>query len=216
MANLRDMAYSLIKKKILTCEYGPNRFLNEAELKEELQVSRTPIREALTRLEQEGLVMILPKKGVMVNAPTINDINQSFEVRILMEPFILKNYMKYIDQQELKVIREQFVTLINAKPFGAEFAPLDDHFHRVIAQACPNVFLLGMLNKVFDLNVRIRAMSGRDLWDRHVEAAKEHIELIDFILAGEVEHAVKAMYNHLDTSKKTALISLSSKQLAYK
>ena len=60
--NLKNKAYQLIKERIMTCEYGPNSFLNEADLIQEIDASRTPIREALNKLEQEGLVQIIPKK----------------------------------------------------------------------------------------------------------------------------------------------------------
>ena len=63
--SLKQQAYTTIKNKILTCEYLPNSFLNEDLLCEELQVSRTPVRDALGRLEQENLIKIMPKKGFL-------------------------------------------------------------------------------------------------------------------------------------------------------
>ena len=77
----------------MTCEYKPNTFLNEASLIQEIDASRTPIREAPNKLEQEGFVQIIPKKGVMVTGLTLQEINQTFEARILLEPFIIANYM---------------------------------------------------------------------------------------------------------------------------
>ena len=74
--------------------YKPNSFLNEADLIQEIDASRTPIREALNKLEQEGFVKIIPKKGVMVTGLSLTDINQTFEARLLLEPFIINNYME--------------------------------------------------------------------------------------------------------------------------
>lgn len=62
--NLKTLAYKTIKQKIVTCEYAPGLYLNEEILTEELKISRTPIRDALSRLEQEGLIEIKPKKGL--------------------------------------------------------------------------------------------------------------------------------------------------------
>lgn len=81
---LKQHAYNIIKDKIINCEYAPSALLNEEMLKEDVQASRTPIRDALGRLEQEGLVTILPKKGIMVAPLTIREIDplgRSFQCR---------------------------------------------------------------------------------------------------------------------------------------
>ena len=79
--SLKQLAYNSIKEKILKCEYMPNSFLNEDLLCEEFKVSRTPIRDALSRLEQEHLIKILPKKGFFVAPLSIGEINLTFETR---------------------------------------------------------------------------------------------------------------------------------------
>ena len=90
-STLKYSTYEFIKNKIICCEYEPGTFLNEEILCEETGVSRTPVRDALGRLEQEGLVKILPKKGVMISNLSINDMNMTYEFRLLLEPYILKN-----------------------------------------------------------------------------------------------------------------------------
>ena len=90
--NLKTQAYNTIRQKIVTCEYAPGTFLNEELLTSELGLSRTPIRDALSRLEQEGLIEIKPKKGILVMPLSINTISMIFEVRQLYEPYILLNY----------------------------------------------------------------------------------------------------------------------------
>ena len=90
--NLKTLAYNKIRQKIVTCEYAPGTFLNEEILTEALGLSRTPIRDALGRLEQEGLIEIRPKRGIIVKSLTVSDINMIFEVRNMYEPYILKNY----------------------------------------------------------------------------------------------------------------------------
>ena len=73
--NLKTQAYNTIRQKIVTCEYAPGTFLNEELLTTELGLSRTPVRDALSRLEQEGLIEIKPKKGIIVMPLSINTIN---------------------------------------------------------------------------------------------------------------------------------------------
>ena len=215
MANLRDKAYYAIKNKILRCQYENNGFLNENALMQELEVSRTPIREALTRLEQEGLVTVLPKKGVLVKPLTISEINESFEARMLLEPFIIKKDLKHLDLSALHQIKEESTNLISSKPDPEQFALLDDRFHRCIASGCSNMYFRMMLNHIFDQNMRIRALSGSDIWERHIEAAREHIKIIDYILNNNCDRAGDAMAYHLKGSKEMALNSLSHKPIGY-
>ncbi|MFR5600919.1 MAG: GntR family transcriptional regulator [Lachnospiraceae bacterium] len=211
--NLKNKAYQIIKERIISCVYMPNTFLNENTLMEEIDASRTPIREALNKLEQEGFVQIIPKKGVMVTGLTLVEINHTFEARILLEPFILSNYMDRIDRAALQQMQTETEALIASEPDPAGFCRLDDLLHRQINLACPNKFFNDMLDHIYDQNQRIRLFSGRNIWERHVEAAKEHLELIRYILNGQREEAVAAVTLHLIKSKEAAIKSLIDKQL---
>ena len=86
---------------------NPNDILSEMMLMEEIDASRTPIREALNMLAQEQLVQIIPKKGIMVLPLTMKEIAMTFEARLLMEPYIIENYSKYIDMDKLLELEEQ-------------------------------------------------------------------------------------------------------------
>ena len=105
--SLKQQAYTTIKNKILTCEYMPNSFLNEDLLCEELQVSRTPVRDALGRLEQENLIKIVPKKGFFVTPLSIGEINMAFEARLLIEPYIISNYCNHLTSEVLDKLESQ-------------------------------------------------------------------------------------------------------------
>ena len=83
----------------------PNSFLNEDLLCEEFGVSRTPIRDALSRLEQEYLITIVPKKGFFVAPLSANEINMVFEGRLLIEPYVLLNYCKDFPADKLERLR---------------------------------------------------------------------------------------------------------------
>ena len=94
--SLKLQAYQYLKTKILNCEYRPNEFLNEQKLCAEMgNISRTPMRDALGRLEQEGLITILPKKGLMVSGITEEDVHSMFEMRLLVEPYALRTYGRH-------------------------------------------------------------------------------------------------------------------------
>ena len=110
--SLKLQAYQYLKTKILNCEYRPNEFLNEQKLCAEMgNISRTPMRDALGRLEQEGLITILPKKGLMVSGITEEDVHSMFEMRLLVEPYALRTYgnlplIEPLESRESKKIEE--------------------------------------------------------------------------------------------------------------
>ncbi len=105
--SLKLQAYQYLKTKILNCEYRPNEFLNEQKLCAEMgNISRTPMRDALGRLEQEGLITILPKKGLMVSGITEEDVHSMFEMRLLVEPYALRTYGSGIPREQLETFAE--------------------------------------------------------------------------------------------------------------
>lgn len=197
----------------MSCEYGPNSFLNEASLIKEIDASRPPIREALNKLEQEGLVQIIPKKGVMVTGLTLTEINQTFEARLLLEPFIIANYMNALDQDMLLQVEKETQRLLEAEPSPPDFCRLDDYFHRQISASCPNRYFKEILSHIYDQNQRIRLFSGRDIWERHIEAHKEHLELIHYLRNGQKEEAVAALTHHLIKSREAAIKTLIAKEI---
>lgn len=208
VVSLKDKAYEMIKSKIINCEYQPNTFLNENFLMQEIDASRTPIREALNKLEQEGLVQIFPKRGVAVSGLSLTEVNQTFEARLLLEPYIVTNYMDAIDTDKLTSILEKTRLLIEGEPEHREFCRLDDLLHRVICDASPNKYINEILEHIYDQNERIRILGGRNIWQRHREAAKEHVQLVDAILAKDKEAAVSIITEHLKRSKDAAIQSL--------
>ena len=191
--NLKQIAYETIKRKIIHCDYMPNDILSEMMLMEEIDASRTPIREALNMLSQEGLVRIIPKKGIMVLPLTMKEVAMTFEARMLMEPYIIEHYSQYIDPVKLQELRKQTEEILQTDIADNEHAErccdLDDE-------------------SIYDQNMRIRILGERNIWERHKIAANEHLELINYIESGDLASAVAAMRVHLIHSKEAAFESL--------
>lgn len=210
--NLKQIAYETIKRKIIHCDYMPNDILSEMMLMEEIDASRTPIREALNMLSQEGLVRIIPKKGIMVLPLTMKEVAMTFEARMLMEPYIIEHYSQYIDRGKLQELRRQTAEILQTDIADSEHAErccdLDDELHRTIADACKNKYLSMNLSSIYDQNMRIRILGERNIWERHKVAANEHLELINYIESGDIASAVAAMRVHLIHSKEAAFESL--------
>lgn len=204
--NLKTQAYNTIRQKIVTCEYAPGTFLNEELLTSELGLSRTPIRDALSRLEQEGLIEIKPKKGILVMPLSINTINMIFEVRQLYEPYILLNYGTYLSTQQLKNFYSIFSSSkTNTSCFENQnyFYELDTQFHNFIVNTCPNSYIRQNYNMIQTQAERFRYMTGNFSTKRLDNTFQEHLDIICACLKNDWKEAAEKMTYHLEQSKKS-------------
>ena len=209
--SLKQQAYDEIKRKIVTCEYAPNTLLNEELLREELHVSRTPIRDALSRLEQKGLITILPKKGIMVSSLSINDINMVFEVRMMYEPYALLHYGSRIPYSVLTHSYE-LLSDLDAMSEDWAFFQADDAFHAAVVQAVGNRFLLQTYEWIQDQNLRFRVMTGQTSAPRLEDTSKEHTRILEACLKKDWSEAASAMKDHLINSKNATFDLLFQKK----
>ena len=209
--SLKQQAYDEIKRKIVTCEYAPNTLLNEELLREELHVSRPPIRDALSRLEQKGLITILPKKGIMVSSLSINDINMVFEVRMMYEPYALLHYGSRIPYSVLTHSYE-LLSDLDAMSEDWAFFQADDAFHAAVVQAIGNRFLLQTYEWIQDQNLRFRVMTGQTSAPRLEDTSKEHTRILEACLKKDWSEAASAMKDHLINSKNATFDLLFQKK----
>lgn len=207
-ANLKTHAYTTIREKIITCEYAPGAFLNEEMLTEQLGASRTPVRDALSRLEQEGLVHIMPKKGVFITPLSISDINMIFEIRDLYETYCLKNYGGRIPGDQL----QYFYNLFLNKEASQEcyhnnnyFYQLDDEFHHLFISACPNQYIKNNYELIHSQNTRFRYMTGTLTKNRMAETLEEHLSILHACLRSDWNLASEKLIYHLEESKKATI-----------
>ena len=99
--DLKNHAYQIIKERLINCIYEPGSFINESQLAADLGLSRTPVREAINRLESEGLVKVMPKKGIFVSDIQLSDVLQIFQARIEIEPVALGMAAPHLPTEEL-------------------------------------------------------------------------------------------------------------------
>jgi len=218
--NLKTLAYNTIRQKIITCEYAPGTFLNEELLTTALKLSRTPIRDALSRLEQEGLVEIKPKKGITVTRLSISDINMIFEVRNLYEPYILETYGDLMPPDKL----EEYYSIFSHTGADSEcfqnndsFYELDSAFHLMIVNSCPNSYMRQNYGLILTQDARFRYMTGNVSNARLEDTFKEHLDIIRPCLQRNWTEAADKMRYHLEESKKaTFRLVFNSSQNPYK
>jgi DNA-binding GntR family transcriptional regulator len=204
--NLKEKAYSIIKKKIINCEYQPGSFLNEADLMKEIGASRTPIREALNKLEQENLIKIIAKRGVLVCEISMNEINDVYQTRELIEPYIIRVWGSKLDKKTLLEYREKLVKLSSSLT-EAEIYKIDDDLHRHILSACENKYLTQIMSISYDQNHRIRIISGKT--KRRLEVTnEEHVNILNALIEDDLNAAAEAMTVHLENARKAAAESI--------
>lgn len=200
---LKQQAYNIIKDKIISCEYLPNTLLNEEKLREEVHASRTPVRDALSRLEQENLIQILPKKGIMVAPLTIREINMIHEARILMEPYAVENYAERIPEERLQyyydIFREE-----SCQDSMRAFYEIDNEFHQEFIDATKNDYFQSLYERIFNQNSRLRILSGVKSRTRIEETKKEHFKIIEACMEKKWREAATAMREHLSCSKQAS------------
>lgn len=199
--SLKLQAYNYLKAKILSCEYAPNQFLNEQRLCAEMgNISRTPMRDALGRLEQEGLITILPKKGLVVSPITDEDVNSIFEVRLLVEPYALRVYGAQLPREGL----EKFVELMRHPEQIPDFCESDDAFHALLISALPNRYLRSAHDSITGQNTRFRIMTGKVGLIGQQETCEEHLAILAPTLAGDWDAAADALTRHLELARDKA------------
>ena len=157
----------------------------------------------MTKLENENLVQIIPKKGILVCTISLSDINDIYQTRKLIEPFIIRTQGSNSDKRQLREYRSQYDEIINEKDF-IKLIQFDDSFHRLLISNTKNKYLIQLLGLVYDQNVRIRILAGKQT-RRLEDTYKEHLKILDFILADNFENAAEAMVEHLENSRKAAL-----------
>lgn len=217
--NLKDIAYSEIKNRIIECVFEPNTILNEEMLQADMGISRTPIREALAKLEHEGLVHIMPKKGIRVSGFTLSDMYQVYEVRLLTEPYVIRNYGKSIDREMLCMMKQKHLTLLSTLKQGytedmqKELYRLDDEFHDLLFASCSNPHLTGMFFSLKAHIQRMRIMLGKVMDPRVLSTVEEHLSIIQELLDGEYEEAAVTLTQHLIKSQKTSMNTIMSNPL---
>lgn len=202
--SLKQKAYEYIKKKIVDCDYLPDTFINEKQLMDEIKISRTPIREALSKLEQENLVAILPKRGVAVKGLSVNEINMMFQTREAIETFLIRKEGKNIDRAALLALKAR-LSRDWSDQLLSESSLLDDDFHKLITSGSKNRYLLQVLDHLYIQLHRLRILNGRQNLQRLKFSQEEHLAIVDFLLAEDFEGAAEADRLHLIKAKEAAM-----------
>lgn len=203
--NLKTKAYEWIKQKIIDCELEPNVLMNEDQLCGEFQMSRTPVRDALGRLEQEGYIKILPKKGFVVIPLSVNEISMVFEGRMLVEPYIVLHCCQNISPEILNKLRVNLSEEKQSIDYNRkDVYSWDSEFHAAIVSCCKNSYLLNFYENLATQNQRLRIISGKSSKDRLLKTIEEHYAIYNALEDQDLRGAAEALEKHLIESREAA------------
>lgn len=196
--SLSETAYRLLKEKIITLELPPATLLNEAVLMQDLNLGRTPLREAIQRLAYEDLVVILPRRGILVADLNLTDLQKIFEVRIELEIFAVRLAAERATPEQIAEMEALFegADAIIRHGDHRQLIQLDHQAHQLIVKAAHNEFLEESLERLYNHVLRLWYVSLHRV-SRLREAIAEHRELIAAIKAGEGERAAEIMRAHI-------------------
>ena len=196
-----NIAYQKIKAAILNEMYEPNQILNERKLAEEFQISRTPVREALKILEGEGWVKIIPWKGAIVNQITQKEIDEIFQIRLIIEPAIIELLQNKIDYKKRAYLDKLYEKQKKTKT-KKEFILADREFHMTFAEWTENLQLIEMVKGLNDRIYMVghKAINSKDS-KREEESLEEHYKIIQALKNNDIMLAKNFMIAHVIETK---------------
>jgi len=194
--SLAERAYVAIRRLIVTLELGPGSVINERELVEQLGIGRTPVREALRRLAQEGLVEVYPRRGMFVTDVDVRELAAISEVRAALEPEAARLAAERATDAERAELKE----LLDALDAGGDdhaLMALDERIHRAVYRCARNDLLGATLEQYYVLALRIWTIA-LDRQHELKDAVQEHRALLQAIHDGDGERAAATMRAHVE------------------
>jgi DNA-binding GntR family transcriptional regulator len=202
--SLSEQAYEQIRQRIVTLNLAPSSVVDEALLQQELGLGRTPIREALKRLELERLITIIPRRGIFVTPINLTDLQRLYEVRLNLECLATE----LAAQRGTAVHWQQMASILNQIDEVGPISPeqliaVDEGCHRIIYQAADNQFLTQTLSALFPLSLRMWHVALSKLGNKKETIIEykhivEHREIMVALQEERVLEAVSLMRRHIE------------------
>lgn len=203
---LRDVVFNTLRQAILTGELKPGERLMEIHLANRLGVSRTPIREAIHKLELEGLVTMIPRRGAEVAQITEKSMSDVLEVRRALDALCAELACDRITEAGLESLRQSCDTFEAAVKTGdaKKIAQADVALHDIIVQATGNQRLIQLVNNLSEQMYRYRFEYIKDS-SQHENLVEEHRIIYRSIVEKDKETAAEAARTHIDNQKRAII-----------
>ncbi len=210
---LREVVCETLRDAVRRGVLKPGERLMEIQLAEELGVSRTPVREAIRKLEMEGYVIMMPRRGTYIADLSIRDINEVFEIRTSLESLASGLAAERITEDELEKLQRLLVEIgAHIKSGDMEsIVRTDTEFHDLLYQASRNSRLVGIISNLREQLTRFRTTS-MSFPGRLKATLEEHRNIVEAIAQGDEKAARKAAEHHMEKSEQTLLASMKARE----
>ena len=211
---LREVVCESLRKAILNGTLAPGERLMEVQLADELGISRTPIREAIRKLEQEGYVIMLPRRGSYVSSVSVHDVQEIFEIRSALESLSIGLAARRIENEELEQL-QKLLLLIEGYIEDNDIENIvktDVAFHDLLYQVSRNERLRTIVSNLKEQLARFRTLS-MSYPGRLQDTLEEHREMVEAIANGDVEAARDAAERHMERAEETLLKAMAKQPL---
>lgn len=207
---LREKAYQTIKERIVSGQYRPGQPLNEKEITQELQISRTPFREAINALNEENLVQIFPNRGIFVRELTLRDVADGFEIRCLLEPYVVQLACKRISKEDLEELIRRNESLSREDYQGMKGE--DEYLHEALLRYVDNRQLVRIMKNLYEYNRFQNAYydvgSSESVYSQRleslVECIHEHTLILQRMYQGDSQGAAEIAREHVVNARRRA------------
>ena len=210
---IREIAYEVLKHAIITGDIPAGERIVETDYADRLHISRTPLREALRKLERDGLVEYVMRRGVVVRAFTIADVEEIYTIRNALEMLTLPAIIEKATQEDIDSLREklrEMDELVASRNIEA-LSPLTRAFHAQLTRLCRQNRILRVIEGQDEFITRFSAMAIRQE-SRIDEAHQEHHRLVDYVEARDLDSFQRLMQHHIDASKQNCLQALAEQR----
>jgi GntR family transcriptional regulator, rspAB operon transcriptional repressor len=206
---LREIAYERLRDAIRCADLRPGEHLSEVRLSRILGISRTPVREAVQQLAQEGLIEIIPGRAIIVPHLTVKEVRDLVQMRSLLEPEVARLAAQSATRQQVDVLLTACKRMRKAAENEDRLAwsKADEKFHDTLTLACPNAVLGKTAHQLFG-RLHHLATGGRTSHARLLACTEEHLKVVDAVAAADGAAAAAAMAFHMTEMQKNLMQEL--------
>lgn len=205
--SLTERLTTQLRQRVLNGELAPGTVVVEPQLAQEFKVSKTPVRESLRQLTSEGLLQILPKKGYLVLGVSLEDVYETLDLRMLLEPHAAAGAARQSDPDYLARLRahlDEQRSLARQDPIGSMRCA--QHFHQLLAEGGRNSRVTAALEKCFADTARAHyVLPGMQRYMSCTQELDEHEAILEAVAARDPERAHRAMAEHLKSIRNAML-----------
>jgi DNA-binding GntR family transcriptional regulator len=202
-------AYQMLSNAIVSGELAGGEFLNESELAEQLGMSRTPVREALSRLSKDRLVDLVPGRGAFVRDVSLSDLRDIYELRKVLECFAAEEAGTTVSDDDIAEMESEWLEIRDLAAAGDDVgyervSRLDNRFHSLIIDNCTNQRLKDFMHLLNQEILRYQLVTARTLNDIH-DTAEQHLRLVAHLKKRDTAALVKELWRHIADSEELLL-----------